>query len=97
MSDTSTINYTTHGRRWAHGWNRYEAPTMSWLMVILGGLVLLGAVAGAIIGLLADFSLGGVLLMVLGAVVLALLVGIAIARMVIPFLWDVMLTRGLEK
>lgn len=97
MSERTRINYITQGRRWARGWNRYEARTMPWLFAILIVAVGLGIVAGIIVGVVSNFSPLLMLLTIIGVGLIALLVGVAIAKMVIPFIWDTMLTKDLEE
>ena len=97
MSDPSGFNYITRGRRWARGWNRYEARTMNWLLGILIISTILGLIAGFVLGTWLQLSLWLILLTVIVVGFGALLIGIAIAKAVIPFTWDTMLTRELEE
>lgn len=97
MSDPTGFNYITRGRRWARGWNRYEARTMNWLFGILTVSTILGLIAGLVIGIRLQFSPWPILLTVVILGLVALLIGIAIAKTVIPFIWDTMLTKELEE
>lgn len=97
MDKAPKIKYSIRGRLWARGWNRYEAATMNRLFGILIFMAVIGAVAGVLGGLWLELSLGLVILLMLSASIVALVIGIVIARAVIPFLWEVILTRDLEK
>lgn len=89
------INYVTAGRLWARGWNKYEARTVNWLIAILVGAVILGILAGIIFGMLLDLPLLASILIALFCMVVSLLIGIFIAKAVIPFVWDSLLTKDL--
>ena len=89
------ILYVTSGRLWARGWNRYEAKTVKWLLAILVGAVVLGILAGVILGVLTELPLLASILIALLCAVVGLLIGIAMAKAVIPFVWDSMLTKDL--
>ncbi len=96
MSEQTGINYITSGRRWARGWNRFEAETMRWLFGILIVSVFLGVVLGAIAVVFLSPPLWLSLVLVLALIILMLLVGIGLAKAVIPFIWDVKLSKHLE-
>jgi len=96
MDEQHRLNYITRGKRWARGWNKYEARTMSWLRGILIAALVLGVVAGISVGIMSDFSPLLMLLAIVGVGLVALIVGVAIAKVVIPFIWETMLTKDLE-
>ena len=97
MSDPSGFNYITRGRRWARGWNRYEARTMNWLFGILIIPTALGLVAGLVVGNRFQFLPWLILLTVIVVGSVALLIGVAAAKAIIPFIWETMLTKELEE
>ena len=97
MSDQSGFNYITRGRRWARGWNRYEARTMNWLFGILIIPTVLGLIAGLVVGTRLQFLPWLIILTVVVVGSVALLIGVAVAKAIIPFVWETMLTKELEE
>ncbi len=92
----TTTDYILSGRIWARGWNRYEAKTMNLLI----GILVLALVLGFVIGILLSLQLSPSWLLSLVIVLLSgvgmLFVGIVLARAVVPFVWDTLLTKDLE-
>jgi protein-S-isoprenylcysteine O-methyltransferase Ste14 len=91
-----TTDYVLSGRTWARGWNRYEAKTMNLLIGILILALVLGFVIGILLSLQFNLPWFLALVMVLLSGVGMLFVGIVLARAVVPFVWDTLLTKDLE-
>ena len=96
MSDRRGLNYITEGFRWAWGWGLYEARTMRWLLIILLTAILLGVVVGIVLSLLADLTGWAVVGILLACLIVFVFLGVVLSRAVIPFVWEIMRTRGLE-
>ena len=93
---TTTTDYILSGRTWARGWNRYEAKTMNLLIGILVLALVLGFMIGILLSLQLSLPWFLSLVMVLLPGVGMLFVGIVLARAVVPFAWDMLLTKDLE-
>lgn len=96
MSKQST-SYITQGRRWARGWNRFEARTMNWLFGILFSAVVMGIATGVVIGIVLSFPWQLTLVTAVMIGLVALLLGVVVAKIVVPFIWEAMLTKYLEE
>lgn len=97
MSQYSSLNYVTKGFRWAWGWGLYEARTMRWLVTILLIALLLGLTTGIVISLLAELSGWAIVGVVVPSLIMFVFLGVVLARGIIPFVWSLMQTRGMEQ
>lgn len=97
MSNRPNINYITGGRLWARGWNRYEGPTMSCLISMLIILTVLGIAAGLVISVLNQFSLELAVATIFVICLIAIFIGIVVAKLVTPLIWDYWHMRDQER
>lgn len=95
--DPNVSQFILAGRNWARGWNQYEAKTMRWLVAILTIMLFLGFAVGLVFSI--DLSLPWYLAVpvILLLCFFMLFLGIVLARIVTPFIWDALLTQGLER
>ena len=89
-------SYVLTGRSWARGWNRYESMTMNWLIGILALPPILGLALSVFLAVKLSLSWFTAAIVIFIVGLLMLFVGIVLARTIVPFVWDSLLTKDLE-
>lgn len=97
MSEKEHYTYATSGRLWARGWTKYEARTMGWIMLIFIGSILFGLVVSASLGIWQNLAVGWSILIFFAVLITSMIIGVGIARAIIPLVWQGQLMKALEK